>query len=163
MLGMWSQYDLLTMGKMDVEDIVKTDCDCFSDSDGQTPPTFRHYHSLDFMEDLADNVHDSHINNGTANANNLVWLTKTRVDPSSILVVNCEAQSWVDYHIHTGGALYLSFSGSICFHTDEVRCIHSGEARWTSPNLFYYESFENDAEVFYNILAEDAIIHKHSP
>ena len=61
--------------------------------------------------------------------------------------MNCMPESWVDYHIHTGGALYLSFSGSICFHTDQTRCINSGEARWTSPNLFYYESFKSASEV----------------
>jgi len=110
---------------------------------GITPPAVRHYHALDFLAGLAENVQDTHINNGTADARNLVWLSKTRVDPSSILVMNCMADSWVDYHIHAGGALYLSFSGNICFHTDKKRCITEGEARWTSPNLFYYETFSS--------------------
>jgi len=118
----------------------------FVDYGDQTPPTHRHYHALDFLQGLAENVHDTHINNGSANANNLVWLTQSRVDPSSVVVVNCEDSSWVDYHLHTGGALYLPFAGSICFHTDQIRCIQSGEARWTSPNLFYYESFKHDSE-----------------
>ena len=116
-------------------------------SSGPTPPQVRHYRPLDFLSGSADNLPDRHINNGTANANNLVWLTGTRVDPSSLLVVNCEDNSWVDYHIHTGGAVYLSLAGSICFHTDSVRCILPGEARWTSPNLFYYESFRMQDEV----------------
>ena len=54
--------------------------------------------------------------------------------------------SFVYYHRHPFGALYIPYSGKICFWTNDKLCIGLGEARWTSPNLFYYETFEKIEE-----------------
>jgi len=109
---------------------------------GNTPPRHRFYDTLDFLDGAATNAGDRNINNGSANARNIIWKTTTRVDPSSILIVDCEPEtSWVDFHIHPYGAVYMPLAGDICFKTNKVDCITTGEARWTSPNLFYMEHF----------------------
>ena len=93
--------------------------------------------------DAAANHHDPHINNGTANARDLTWASLTKVDPPSIAVMNCApSSSYVWFHFHPAGSVYLPFAGRICFQTDENLCVEPGEARWTSPNLYYYETFE---------------------
>lgn len=112
-------------------------------------PQVRLYKTSDALAGLngADNGHDPHINNGTTNARDLVWNSITRVEPPSILVVNCAPDhSYVWYHSHPQGALYLVYSGQICFETDELRCSNAGEARWTSGNLFYREEFRKTDE-----------------
>ena len=91
----------------------------------------------------AANHHDPHINNGTTNARDLTWNSLTLVDPPSIAVMNCAPQaSYVWFHFHPAGSVYMPYAGRICFLTDEKLCVEPGEARWTSPNLYYYETFE---------------------
>ena len=78
------------------------------------------------------------------------------VEPPSIAVLNCAPEglevplygknspftSFVWYHAHPQGAVYLPYSGSICFQTDSLACIEPGEPRWTSANLYYIEFFK---------------------
>ena len=86
----------------------------------------------------ASNLHDPHINNGTTHPHNqaardLVWSSKTRVDPPSIVVLNCAAnESFVLPHSHPAGALYIPFTGSICFQTDAYQCTYPGYSSCTS-------------------------------
>ena len=90
---------------------------------------------------------DHHIANGSSPSVDLVFSKgKSFVDPPAITVVNCAydrdpASSFVWYHTHPAGALYLPFTGAICYVTDEERCSSPGSPRWVSPNLFYYEKF----------------------
>ena len=93
--------------------------------------------------------HDPHINNGTGHvAKDIKFNSLTGVDPPNIVVLNCapsvapKKQSYVYYHSHPQGAVYVPFTGEICFSTDKTRCIKAGQMRWTSPNLFYPESFK---------------------
>jgi hypothetical protein len=126
--------------------------------------------------------HDPHICNGTTNAKDITWSKHSVVDPPSIAVLNCAPEgqdvpiygtgsgfnSYVWYHTHPQGAVYLPYSGGclpsfkfefksesgvslflrfvwaggICFQTDSLACIEPGTARWTSPNLFYIEFFK---------------------
>ena len=75
-----------------------------------------------------ENVHDSHINNGTTTARDLVFSKgPTTLDPPSISVLNCADESSVWYHSHPSGALYMLYAGEICFHTDVVACVHPGK------------------------------------
>lgn len=62
--------------------------------------------------------------------------------------MNCAPKEWsfVYYHTHPFGAVYFPYSGRICFWTDSKLCVGLGEARWVSPNLFYYETFEKIEE-----------------
>lgn len=104
--------------------------------------------------------HDPHICNGTTNAADITWSKHSLVDPPSIAVLNCAREgtpvplygthsnftSYVWYHIHPQGAVYLPYSGSICFQTDQLLCIEPGVARWTSPNLYYIEFFKRIQE-----------------
>eukprot|EP00656_Telonema_subtile_P058283 TRINITY_DN9831_c0_g1_i2.p1 TRINITY_DN9831_c0_g1~~TRINITY_DN9831_c0_g1_i2.p1 ORF type:complete len:344 (+),score=54.90 TRINITY_DN9831_c0_g1_i2:79-1110(+) len=96
----------------------------------------------------ASNVHDIHVNNGTTDpvsqsAHDLMWSSQSRVDPPSIVVLNCApGVSHVLAHSHPAGALYIPFTGRICFDTTDKECTSAGYARWTSPNLYYYETFE---------------------
>lgn len=78
------------------------------------------------------------------------------VEPPSIAVLNCAPEgsevpiygnqsdftSYVWYHAHPQGAVYLPYSGSICFQTDDLLCVEPGTARWTSANLYYIEFFK---------------------
>ena len=94
-------------------------------------------------------VHDPHINNGTGHiAKDILFSSLSDVDPPNIIVLNCAPSlnktSSVYSHSHPQGALYIPFSGKICFSTDKKRCIRSGQLRWTSANLYYPETFEAD-------------------
>lgn len=110
-------------------------------------PTMRAYRAAEAIANSSNgvNVHDPHINNGTTNARDLAWFSNTGVDPPSITVINCApasaGDSFVWFHFHPAGAIYLPHAGNICFQTDRNICVEPGEARWTSPNLYYYESF----------------------
>ena len=92
-------------------------------------------------------VHDEHIANGSSTSVDLIFSKgKSMVDPPVITVVNCafdldRSLSFVWYHLHPAGAVYLPYTGSICYVTDEERCSAPGWPRWVSPNLFYYETF----------------------
>jgi hypothetical protein len=114
-------------------------------------PKTRSYPVMDAINgssDWAGNGHDPHINNGTANARDLIFKSKTLVDPPSIVVMNCApSDSYVWFHSHPTGALYLPFAGQICFVTDTTVCITPGTPRWTSPNLYYYETFRKTPDV----------------
>lgn len=94
---------------------------------------------------------DTHIGNGSTPSKDVVFSKgKSSVDPPVITVVNCAYDvdprlSYVWYHLHPAGALYLPYVGDICFFTDEKRCTSPAAARWTAPNLFYYETFELSA------------------
>ena len=107
----------------------------------------------------ATNVHDPHINNGTTDptsqsAHDLLWSSQAGVDPPSIAVLNCAPDgSHVLPHSHPAGALYLPFTGRICFQTDTLACTEAGFARWTSPNLYYYETF-------HKVNASSAVTHE---
>merc|ERR1711988_895863 len=75
-----------------------------------------------------------------------VFGSRTHVDPPSVVVLNCAPSSspegnFVWSHFHPFGALYIPFSGEICFSTKDVVCVAPGTARWTSANLMYYEFF----------------------
>jgi hypothetical protein len=112
-------------------------------------PEVRLYKASDALsgKNGAGNGHDPHINNGTTNARDLVWTSGTTVEPPSITVLNCApGDSYVWYHSHPQGAVYIVYSGQICFDTDKVRCSNAGEARWTSANLYYYEEFRKSNE-----------------
>lgn len=91
---------------------------------------------------------DHHIANGSSTSVDIVFSKgKSNVDPPVITVVNCAYDidpdlSFVWYHLHPAGAVYLPYTGNICYWTDEKRCSAPGAPRWVSPNLFYYESFE---------------------
>jgi len=90
--------------------------------------------------------HDDHICNGSSPSKDLVFGSQTKVDPPSVAVLNCAPASnprenFVWSHFHAFGALYIPFSGEICFATKEVVCAKPGTARWTSANLQYYEFF----------------------
>lgn len=114
-----------------------------------SPPT-RAYRVDDAFAGVhnASHVHDRHVNNGTTDpvsqsAHDLMWSSQTTVDPPSIVVLNCApGVSHVLAHSHPAGALYIPFTGRICFDTVDKECIAAGYARWTSPNLYYYETFE---------------------
>ena len=104
----------------------------------------RYYNML-----LGPLVHDPHINNGTGHvAKDILFPSLSGVDPPNIIVLNCapslNKKSYVYSHSHPQGAVYIPFSGKICFTTDKKRCISSGQMRWTSANLYYPESFEVD-------------------
>jgi len=103
-------------------------------------PLYRVYRLRD-----ADIVQDGHINDGRAKAKNLLWFPdkKSRVTPSHIVVVNCEkSMSSVGHHFHPQGAVYIPFSGKICYG---MKCVTSG-VRWTSPLYRYNESFSVDED-----------------
>ena len=88
-------------------------------------PVVRKYDTQDAVGNTsnASNVHDIHINNGSTNARDMLWpATASHVDPPSIVVLNCApTESYVWSHSHPQGALYLPFTGKICFETDTVR------------------------------------------
>ena len=100
--------------------------------------------------------HDPHIRNGTTNAKDITWGKHSVVEPPSIAVLNCAPEglevplygkyspysSYVWYHSHPQGAVYLPYSGQICFQTDSLACIEPGVPRWTSANLYYIEFFK---------------------
>ena len=108
---------------------------------------------------------DVHVNDatgngeGTAKAKDMVWSSHTEADPPNITVYNCETDNGNDKdpdrkstepfvwcHLHPFAAMYLAFRGNICFWTDSKECSTPGHARWTSPGLFYYETFQNSGE-----------------
>ena len=102
--------------------------------------------------------HDDHIDDGKTNAKDIVYLSTQhdKVDPPFIAVLNWAPKtSFVNFHTHPFGALYIPFTGTICFRTDEDRCIDAGYARWTSPNLYYYEYFKKPT---YHSPQADALI-----
>lgn len=115
-------------------------------------PHSRVYRSTDAVDNLAGafNIHDSHIGNGTTNARDLIFSKgQTAVDPPMITVLNCApdaTRSYVWYHSHPAGALYIPYAGILCFETSNTYCTGPGYPRWTSPNLFYYEYFEKVQE-----------------
>jgi len=100
--------------------------------------------------------HDPHICNGTTNAKDITWSKHSVVEPPSIAVLNCAPEgtevplygkhspfnSYVWYHAHPQGAVYLPYSGAICFQTESLACIEPGTPRWTSANLYYIEFFK---------------------
>jgi len=103
--------------------------------------------------------HDPHICNGTTNAKDITWSKYSVVDPPSIAVLNCAPDgtevplygksnftSYVWFHSHPQGAVYLPYSGEICFQTDSLDCIQPGYPRWTSANLYYIEFFRKIRE-----------------
>lgn len=115
--------------------------------------TERYYFGYDAIAgtELAAQAHDAHIGNGTTNARDLVFSKgDSCVDPPSITVLNCapESDSYVWYHTHPAGAMYIPYTGQICFDTDVSECVSgpAGELRWVSPNLFYKEHFNQIAE-----------------
>eukprot|EP01060_Flectonema_neradi_P007315 TRINITY_DN15083_c0_g1_i1.p1 TRINITY_DN15083_c0_g1~~TRINITY_DN15083_c0_g1_i1.p1 ORF type:complete len:352 (+),score=77.73 TRINITY_DN15083_c0_g1_i1:58-1056(+) len=110
-------------------------------------PVIRYYDVQDAIDNKnATILHDIHINNGSDdnNCKDISWKASTEhTDPSSITVINCyNGKSFVSDHYHPMGALYIPYSGSICFLVDgKDRCITKGFPRWTSPILRYSESF----------------------
>lgn len=133
-------------------------------------PRLRVYDVLDAINPNntvdAGNHHDPHICNGTTNARDLTWSSgASHVEPPSIAVLNCHSDavksagkdahgreklengvrgstgSYVWFHFHPQGAVYLPYTGRICFEAATVKCVDQGDARWTSPNLYYYETF----------------------
>jgi hypothetical protein len=59
--------------------------------------------------------------------------------------MNCAptaAESFVWFHFHPAGSVYIPFAGRVCFTTGTKDCVSPGEARWTSPNLYYFETFD---------------------
>lgn len=113
-------------------------------------PRSRIYRSKEAIAGTWDsaNVHDKHVGNGTTLARDLVFSKgASRVDPPTVTVLNCAYDvdpfsSFVWFHLHPAGAVYLPFVGEICFQTAVELCVVPGEARWTAPNLFYHESFK---------------------
>lgn len=89
---------------------------------------------------------DIRVNNGSLNgewnhALDLHWTSISGIDPPNVMVMSCTPGTpYVWYHTHPNGAVYIPFTGKVCFHTNKKRCIVPGEARWTSPMLYYYET-----------------------
>lgn len=111
-------------------------------------PKFRNYSYVDAKANRSNSklVADIHICNGSSPSMDFVFGSHTQVDPPSVSVLNCAPASnpegnFVWSHFHPYGALYLPFSGEICFATNDVVCAGPGTARWTSANLQYYEFF----------------------
>lgn len=106
-------------------------------------PRTRVYRSLD-----ATNIHDAHIGNGSTNSRDLTFSKGVSgVDPPAVTVINCAYDdspdlAFVWWHLHPGGAVYLPYTGRICFQANDVKCAEPGAPRWVSPNLAYYEYFE---------------------
>jgi hypothetical protein len=129
---------------------VRKDVEEFSFTSSYRAPKHRAYLGMDVVNDTERNVHDEHIGNGTTNARDLLFSSGAeKVDPPSITVLNCAPtpkESFVYYHTHPYGAVYLPYSCRICFWTDTKLCVALDEARWVSPNLFYYETFEKIEE-----------------
>ena len=103
-------------------------------------------------------VHDVHINNGTGHiAKDILFSSLTNLNPPNIIVLNCapslapQNDSFVFFHSHPQGAMYIPFSGKICFETYADECIKAGEMRWTSPNLYYRETFHADSNDAFDI------------
>jgi hypothetical protein len=91
-------------------------------------------------------MHDHHINNGTSNSMDFIFGSPDGVTPPVVTVLNCAngsepATNFVWSHFHPFGAVYVPFSGNICFSSDKTRCSEPGEIRWTSSLLQYYEWF----------------------
>jgi len=108
-------------------------------------------------------VHDIHIGNGTTNAKDVIFSQGTScVEPPHIVVLNCAptpSESFVWFHSHPQGALYVPFSGRLCFTTSEgKKCVEPGFPRWTSPNLFYYETFDKLPAAGPSIAAATALV-----
>jgi hypothetical protein len=113
-----------------------------------TGSRFRNYSYADAVakRNSALLQHDDHICNGSSPSMDFVFGSQTKVDPPGVAVLNCAPASnphenFVWSHFHPFGALYMPFSGEICFATTEVLCARPGVARWTSANLMYYEFF----------------------
>lgn len=111
-------------------------------------PKFRNFTYADALANRSNAhlQHDDHICNGSSPSKDFVFGSQTRVDPPGVAVLNCAPSSnpdgnFVWSHFHPFGALYIPFSGEICFAAKEVKCIQPGTARWTSANLQYYEYF----------------------
>lgn len=111
-------------------------------------PRFRNYSYADAVSNRANAKlqHDDHICNGSSPSKDFVFGSQTQVDPPGVAVLNCAPSSnpWGNFvwsHFHAFGALYIPFSGEICFATTDVVCAKPGTARWTSANLQYYEFF----------------------
>jgi len=111
-------------------------------------PKHRHYSLMEaaLFQKNSSLQHDPHICNGSSPSMDFVFGSHTLVDPASVVVMNCAPAStpqenFVWSHFHPSGALYMPFSGEICFATTKVRCVGPGTARWTSANLQYYEYF----------------------
>jgi hypothetical protein len=111
-------------------------------------PQFRDYSYADAMmgEGPSRLSHDPHICNGSSPSKDFIFGSQTLVDPPSVSVLNCAPASgpegnFVWSHFHPFGAVYLPFSGEICFATSDVVCVGPGTARWTSANLMYFEYF----------------------
>lgn len=132
-------------------------------------PKYRRYSYDDAKAKSGNSLlqHDDHICNGTSPSMDFVFGSKTGVDPPVVSVLNCAAGSTPDKnfvwsHFHPFGALYIPFSGEICFATKEVLCVQPGTARWTSANLQYYEYFRKinttdaDADKVRSIAGVDA-------
>eukprot|EP00756_Hemistasia_phaeocysticola_P015340 Hpha_TRINITY_DN15406_c0_g2::TRINITY_DN15406_c0_g2_i3::g.172895::m.172895 len=127
----------------------------FSRAYGEAPVT-RAYDVSDAIRGVnnATILHDIHINNGSTdnNCKDIAWRASTpHTDPAAVTVVNCaEGISTVAEHYHPMGALYIPYSGEICFNVSSasnlrsVKCIDPGFPRWTSPMLRYAETFTND-------------------
>lgn len=127
-------------------------------------PKFRNYTLADAMKghQNAQFHHDPHICNGSSDSKDFAFGSQTHVDPPSVVVLNCAPSStpegnFVWSHFHPFGALYIPFSGEICFATKDVVCSSPGTPRWTSANLLYYEFFRKinntdaDADAVRNI------------
>lgn len=130
--------------------VIDSEADEFMFSSSYGAPKFRTYMGRDAVENidagngLPTNCHDDHIGNGTTNARDLTYSKGLEsIDPPSVTVMNCAPveDSYVWYHLHPFGTVYMPFSGSICFQSSESLCITLGEARWVSANLFYHETF----------------------
>lgn len=111
-------------------------------------PQYRNYSYADALAKRGQSLlqHDDHICNGSSPSMDFVFGSHSGVDPPVVSVLNCAPDStpeknFVWSHFHPFGALYMPFSGEICFATKEVLCVQPGTARWTSANLQYYEYF----------------------
>lgn len=136
-------------------ELQETEPAAFTTSFGS--PHSRLYSPWDALagRNAAANVHDLHIGNGTTAARDLIFSaalnassSAVSASPPHIIVINCAPsanESYVWYHSHPQGALYLPLSGKLCFSGPRGRqCVTPGTARWTAPNFFYYEDFERE-------------------
>lgn len=103
-------------------------------------------------------VGDVHIQGENGTAKDLLWSSESAVDPPNVVVINCYGTSHVRNHFHPQGAVYIPFTGTICFQSSSIdtQCIEPGELRWTSALLRYYETFHapNESSTFANVLLD---------
>ena len=96
---------------------------------------------LNRLQDAVDGIgtslvgDDPAICNGTSLSRDFLFGSRFGMDPPVVTVANCAegsdaSSNFVWSHFHPYGAVYLPFSGEICFVSDKELCAMPGTARW---------------------------------